>query len=912
MMKISVSEKGKGKIYTFGFKDVNVDLSTLGEVANRNAISGPGYKDGHRKGENIIRGSNIILIDCDEPAQAEAVEEKLQYYDYVKAPSASNLEYDYKWHYIIPTQKPLSIYPAGYRWQVEQFFRQIGINDSMIDTSGSYDIARQFAPAIIKMSAEEADDLTYINNTELQAPIIENIPEEMKQKALKSISISVSAKTASKLPSEHLWYDGKPISYKEVIKGVREANKGDSVIVSGFGCPHNNKHSLDNRYGYGFAFINKRNEVTVKCSGNECKSKPYFTIPEKLRLETVEAPEVAIAEPINPTDFVRDVQAKVSEYQPSFVFGKSMLEAFYYFGAIYNESIYRNRNDLSPKRLNVPAPTGSSKSTSAKVYLSQISLIGHSGLLVVGKVSNAIEAVNEINEMAGKQVAVCIYKPTDKNPDNDARVEIKELHKYPIAVITHNMFLSRSSTLKDIDLIRKFDTNNREAVIIDEHIDFKRTVSFTSDEVLGAIELVKDIPHWDGIDKLFEDIGTIKPDTEIGTVRNEDISGLMTTHLHLLLDGRGYVGHLKDRKREDREAQDRAWIIDLMERIRFVFNSHNIVTSSGKYTTYSVNEDLTNKFGSAVILDATSNATPIYISHHINRDDLKLLKMPVGIRDYSNATLHICKDRNRKQSKGHIVKQSKVKGLLNEVIDSYLELLYPLVADGSKLLVATFMDIEELFRTRCKDDNISFIHWGEHEGTNAYSHYNKAAAIGWYRKSRTKYYEDLDAVLPDTGTYQSLTSTIATDVSAMIVGGLAADFVQFFNRTRSRVAIDDKGNCAKTDFYIFSDFSSDDPISIIIDEMPNIKTIEWKPVATYPIVKSTVAEQRAERIVKFLQKHKGHTISVKRLSEHFGFSKTKFTTTFKQEQFQLQLEEFDIHMRRVKGKGGGIYFDIPE
>ncbi len=27
---------------------------------------------------------------------------------------------------------------------------------------------------------------------------------------------------------------------------------------------------------------------------------------------------------------------------------------------------------------------------------------------------------------------------------------------------------------------------------------------------------------------------------------------------------------------------------------------------------------------------------------------------------------------------------------------------------------------------------------------------------------------------------------------------------------------------------------------------------------------------------------------------------------------QILTEEFNIHMRRAKGKGGGVYFDVPE
>lgn len=64
----------KPKVYTFGFNQKTTEsLEQLAETANRYAISGPSYQDGHRSNGNIINGSNLILIDCDEPGQAEAV-----------------------------------------------------------------------------------------------------------------------------------------------------------------------------------------------------------------------------------------------------------------------------------------------------------------------------------------------------------------------------------------------------------------------------------------------------------------------------------------------------------------------------------------------------------------------------------------------------------------------------------------------------------------------------------------------------------------------------------------------------------------------------------------------------------------------------------------------------------------------
>ena len=922
---ISVSETGKGKVYTYGFREMQISIEDLGTIMNRFSVSGSIYKDGHRKSENIIRGSNIILIDCDEPGQAEAVESKIKHYDYVKAPSASNSEEKpYKWHYAIPVQKSLSIYPAAFRWQIEEFFRQVDITNDMIDTTGSYDIARQFAPASIGMSIEAADELLDINNGDFQVPVSDP-PKELCSPAAKSLSLKIEGKQTDTLPSEHLWFQGNAITYNEAIQAVKEAYESrekqeDQINVSGFGCPHNNhKHEGDVSRGYGFAFIGKMDIVIVKCTGNCCKDNSYFMIPEPLTEVKADKLTEAKVTPVHPSDFKEMVKNRVHQLQPRFKFGENMMSGFFYYGATYNECFYRNKNELSPMRFAVPAPTGSAKSVSAKLYLFIIAMMGYSGLLVVGKVKNAIDAVQEINDMAGKKIAACIFSVSNEHPDCNERVDLDDLQNYPIAVITHNMFLHRSNSMDNIDLLKNYSGKQRESVIIDEHIDFKRTVSFTTEELRESIGLVKNISGWDNIEKVFETILESEHIQGISTAKHPQISRIMKDGIKRLRAGDGYVGMKKDRRDEEREAKDRDWMIRLMDRVAYIFdNKSNMIIKQGKYTSYSDNEDLTNKFGSVVILDATADASPIYRAHLMNRDDINQIEMPVGIRNYQNATLHVCHDKQRRQSKAQLVAVAKEKKTLKSIVDSYLSALYPLVSDGSKLLVVTFKDIEEVFRSRCQDDNIVFIHWGIHEGTNAYSHFSKVAAIGWFRKSKRKYHEDLDAVLDDANDYCAVTSSRDSDVNMMITGGLAADFVQGFNRSRSRVAIDEEGNCAPVDFYMFDDGSHDSPISIITKEMPGINMVDWEPAEAYPITKSTISDQRAERIVKWLQQQaSGAMINAKSVIRHFDGTNSKVTEkNFKDvthsKLFKMLLDDADIIMRITRGRYGGTFFDIPE
>jgi hypothetical protein len=349
-------------------------MDQLAHYAHRFSISGPIYKDGHRSARNIIQGSNIILIDCDAPGQAEAVEAKISPYVYLKVPSASNSEEKpYKWHFFLPTQEPLSIYPAAMRWQIERFFQQVGITDKMIDTSGSFDIARQFAPASVGMDAEIADELSEIGEDDLFVPVSKP-PVELCSKAARSTMMDINGKDTDTLPTGHLWYQGKAITYKDAIKAFDEAaaqqeNNGEKIILSGFGCPHDNHHHTSDRTrGYGFAFRHESGAMVIKCTGNQCKDHPYFEVPEPIQETPVEIVNIeAKLEPMDPGEFVELMRCRMLELNHEHHFSENSNSAYYNFGAIYNEVSNRNRDEEHPKRIIVPLSTGACKTVAAKV-----------------------------------------------------------------------------------------------------------------------------------------------------------------------------------------------------------------------------------------------------------------------------------------------------------------------------------------------------------------------------------------------------------------------------------------------------------------------------------------------------------------------------------------------------------------
>jgi len=638
----------------------------------------------------------------------------------------------------------------------------------------------------------------------------------------------------------------------------------------------------------------------------------YFLPTDSGKIKIKRVHVSAKLEPIHPLDFSDMLQTRILYLEPRFKFGKQMIEWFRYGGATYNDVIFLNTSGKKPKRLVLPAPTGAGKSVSSQLYLSKLPSLGFSGLLVVGKITSAIEATKQINKMAGKVIAACTYFPDKKHPEVSEHCFVKNLNKFSIIVITHSMFITRSSTLHDIDNFSLFNGKQRSCVIIDEKIDFERTVSFTNEELNAAKGYVKGIKCWDTIEEILNIFSAYKPKSKADTALQNDLAPFIRCVMDEIRSGKGIIGTTFDRKDPAGELKRRRNIINLLDKMTYVLGGSNIITQQGKLVTYSRNQDLTNQFGSAVILDATANVTPIYLAHALNRNDIKNFALPDGIRDYSNAVLNVCKDKNRGQSKHKIVGSHKNNASRDKTVEDYLQELYALVADGSKLLAVTYIAIVEVFRARCKDVNITFIHWGEHDGRNDFSSYSKAVAIGWYRKSDTKYLNDIDSIQVNTRNYYPLKQTMQNDVRFMVRSGVAADMVQFFNRTRSRIAIDKDGNCAPVNFYIFDDGTVDCPVELIQQELPGIKIKSWVPVKKACKKKSTKATLKAEKIVKFLMKHQGETVTLPMVATHMGCTVKTVNRIIKQNVFQALMAENEIQLIQGRGRGSVTHFDIPE
>ncbi len=857
VVKFSVSSnqsKKTPKLYTYGFKVATaVSLDDIIGNANRYAISGPKYKGGHRKGENIIAGSNIILIDCDEPGQAEAVEAKIQHYDYVKVPSASNSEEKpYKWHFIIPTTEPLSVYPAAMQWQVEQFFRQVGITDDMIDTTGSYDIARQFAPASIDMTIEEADDLSEVHHSdmELQAPVSEP-PAELKSAAAKSVDLNITGIDAADLPAEHLWFKGNAIAYPDAINAVRVAystreSEDDKIIVSGFGCPHDNHHHTGDRtQGYGFAFIGSDGDVVVKCTGSHgCDEHPIFVVPEK-----VEGLEVEKS--ITITEYDKSVAPQIVltfenhwENNLCNISSPALLKNWHNNFDAFDEVIGLNQRWDPGMKICCPSPTGSGKTQ--QITHKAIDLFGSDvrTLIVTERTEAADIIASQIKTYTHDDYVAVLHS-------NDVSIQGVRKVKDPVEaqclIITHEKFRRQEETI----------TKDRDFIAVDEAIDVISHTQITEDDLLNIIKIIEKFGDWKyknkDPDKLQSELRMMKQILEIqfeafkkseksfiglraGSVPDslDMLPSLTFSEVIKLMS----IDKLKPsialtgmhNKKMDEALK--AKYIKISETMLFFFKQFNFMTRSGKRIAWNTASELIPG-KSLVVMDATASvnkAYELYIQYQPER--LKVLPV-IDCRDYSNVMLHTVRTNTGRNT---ILGDNGFKdGEENEVLERVQKFIANMKLNsepGDDILIVSFRQLDPSLITYAEslDDRTIYIdHWGNLTGTNKYQYCNKIFLYGLNHKSE-EIHRSLHALIKSPTEAFRDTEENNYEMKLLITSDLIAEVIQAINRILCRRVIDNKGNCDRADVYLTLLAGYDDAqimMTSIKSEMLNIQTSAW-------------------------------------------------------------------------------------
>ena len=641
-------------------------------------------------------------------------------------------------------------------------------------------------------------------------------------------------------------------------------------------------------------------------------------------IPTASIPLQPIKKPIHPINFANSMTIRINHLNPAFYCRGKIREGFIQYGAVYNDCVDLNNKGKSIQ-LVIPAATGSGKTVSAKLYLSLIAKKGMSGLLVVSEIAVAIEAAEEINRIAGEEVAGVYHSISDKHPQHRLWHDIDDLPR--ITIITHAMLIQRSDSGKDIDALRTYNGKQRDLVIIDERIDLIKRVSFGTNEIVDAVAILKrDVCLSTVADMLanFNDVifttkrhGTYEYDGKFKKIHNalrNDLSPFLSKlsagHFNILPRIRGKMNN---------SDPDRDKVIKLLNRIIYVIDGRYTHTVEGNNVICHREEDLNGKFGSVVVLDATSQVNPEYDYRVVNGDDIIMFNR-IASRNYSNVTLNICSLNGPKQSKSAIYTKPKREKKLKEIILAYLKVIGGILEPNDKLLVATYMDVVPLFEEHNRyKDQVKFIYWGSKDarGSNDFEKYNKAMIIGWHRRP-AHYYVSAVMAINQFDHYVNTTGSVWSDATYLKNMLIVDDMIQFFNRIKCRTAIDKNGNCDPVELYCLT--GGDDEMQKVIstsieNEMPNIVISDWKPKELKALKqKVTKAEERAENFVKYLRGNieKYEEISLAELRQEFGLPSNIISPVINSNIFHDLLEEEGIKMTEAKGWGNPVRFILPK
>ena len=105
------------------------------------------------------------------------------------------------------------------------------------------------------------------------------------------------------------------------------------------------------------------------------------------------------------------------------------------------------------------------------------------------------------------------------------------------------------------------------------------------------------------------------------------------------------------------------------------------------------------------------------------------------------------------------------------------------------------------------------------------------------------------------------TTSYNTDVKELEKSSIVEDMIQFFNRIRCRVPIDEEGNHEVVDIYLFSgdNENDEDIVGRFIEQFPGCKSIEvglLRERLRPDITKRTNVEERTDRIITSVERQK--------------------------------------------------------
>lgn len=680
-------------------------------------------------------------------------------------------------------------------------------------------------------------------------------------------------------------------------------------------------------------------DLYYKPTKGELKSDPdyfskYYAVTDPIVFPTNKMP----IKPVRPAT-IRKKVVSFLESKPTNTIGVDSKKQIEDFCRLFNFNIELNQENKNMLLVHA-AQTGTAKSLSLKMYLSTLSK--ESSLIVVSKVDEAKEYCKFINDQRGDQdYARCYYALTDKNKTSEYRVENYELKNYQCIVISHEMFrkLNQSDILNNFRLYNK---KQRDLIVIDEHISFYNSYKITQNEItklkdnlikfseqLGLDENDNGIKLVDGILNLFDmyeeefndrsyekikitSLPNSSVDSEellhnINDIELETIEHIYNQKIEMLLKELKEISSVSS---GIYEADLSKGIRGLLDRIQGLFqyqDDHydiNYYNGNSEKLLFRV-ENIVNKLGSCIILDATASINESYkIAYRYNTGTFETTVRQT--RKYNNLTVH--KAKGYPQSRYRLY-----KGITSEQAKQNAKMYIShanniLQSPDDKMLIITHKDFKKYLVDECDDNRIVMTHWGDHVGSNKWNDCNKVMVIGWNFFNEFQHiFNGLNALNDDA--YNNRKFHLSNDViQALETTQLADDLIQGVMRSKARNVATRDGDCEQTDVYLYYEDKDlhNDVIEAFISHFPDVNVQDWTPVGLEKSVRKTKPNKNVDRIIAYLEKKASEDyldVMLKDAIEDLGINKaTMNRITTKNEYFQQRIAEKGYIYKNADGR----------
>lgn len=635
-------------------------------------------------------------------------------------------------------------------------------------------------------------------------------------------------------------------------------------------------------------------------------------------------------EPVNPDDLIRLVTEKLSEFgnivpshTPQMI--KELCRGF-------NECIRLNEPIVS-----YPAPspfvrqttqaiptityherqtlifspkTGSAKSLTAKLYVSI--LRDKTSLIVVPRVDDAIEYCKDINEWSDNpSYARCYYSISFDNIDSPYRCDVNEINQYKCLVLTHAMY--KIINKYETRLSNQLSSHRRDLIVIDERINLYEQYDLKEKQIVDLANMVDLLIQnsFIGLDDTKELLvqlhsemriyikkakdegkntffiksrnrrsnqatGTYNFDVLSTIINNESMN--LTQYATSLISSQNYSNNNSIRKT----------IQELITNINEISHGNIIFVKSGNSNGFIKTFNITNLYGSAIVLDATASINQIYEDTTWFQSNNVKHYMTIDNRTYSNMKLY--KAVGYEQGKTSIYDNLTASAKI-EKASEYLTIASNLLTDGGKLLIVAHKDFKVILENNYSTamGNIKFTHWGNHVGRNEWSDCNKVMIIGWYYLPTAQY--RINYVNAVNNFYLLNEENISRVHFEYLTTQLADDLIQAIMRSSARKTSSENGDCPDTEVYIFVPLGrvGNKVFELLQSQFNDMNVITWAPEFTVSSFAPTGSIQKINNIFDYLKRleRDGHQdISTTTLIQRIGMERSYFYKLLKKEYFQ--------------------------